>query len=95
MLFWLITVSALEYAVQSFDLDVQQARYVGDGAVFSSEFSSAIASGPADSRSLVRLRHFAEPGYHRACNLPPPAEEAMAIPPAPLTSKDSSAALPM
>lgn len=35
-LLWLLTATALEYAVQGFDLDVQQARSVGDGAIFSS-----------------------------------------------------------
>ncbi|ORX33503.1 hypothetical protein BD324DRAFT_658318 [Kockovaella imperatae] len=37
-LFWLITVAALEFAVQSLVLEVQSARFVGDGAIFSTWF---------------------------------------------------------
>jgi hypothetical protein len=37
LVLWTLVVSALEYAVQGFSTEVQQPRFVGDGAIFSSE----------------------------------------------------------
>lgn len=35
---WSLLVGALEFAVQAFDLGVQECRFVGDGAVYACEF---------------------------------------------------------
>lgn len=43
---WAVLVSSLEHAVRAFNLDVQEARFVGDGAIFACKLAAASLFSP-------------------------------------------------
>ncbi|WWD08005.1 hypothetical protein V865_006115 [Kwoniella europaea PYCC6329] len=68
---WTVLVAALEFSVQGFAIDVQEARTVGDGAVFSTWFVFYLKQRKKAITPRQKYRLYTSPSYSPAIGMAP------------------------